>query len=182
MQPDPAPVYSFRTLESADLKLVRAWLEQSHWREIFGDPAIAQARIAAGLDDIAVETLIGELDDEAFVLLRCIDPHLTDDHLHADQPSGAICLELAIGPAQHVGKGHGPAVLRGIADLLFEEGAPRLIFDPQKTNSHAISAGQKAGFAIVGERPDQKDTLLVMALDNPDMPDLTDLQEGQSYQ
>jgi aminoglycoside 6'-N-acetyltransferase len=112
-----------------------------------------------------VEPLIVELDGRPIAYLQSYDPHLEDDHPYADQPCGSLGIDLAIGPPELVGVGHGSAIVRQFVDALFEEGAPRVIIDPNPNNARAIRAYEKAGFRPIGRRQSQYGDVVLMAVD-----------------
>ena len=101
---------------------------------------------------ISVEPLIVELDGRPIAYLQSYDPHLEDDHPYADQPFGTLGIDLSIGRPELVGIGHGSAIVRQFVDELFEEGAPRVIIDPDPANARAIRAYEKAGFRPIDRR------------------------------
>ena len=57
------------------------------------------------------------------------------------------------------------AIVRRFAELLFEEGCPRVIIDPDPANTRAIRAYEKAGFRPFGERTSKYGPALMMARD-----------------
>jgi aminoglycoside 6'-N-acetyltransferase len=165
----PDNSYDFRPVAESDLPLLRQWMGQPHWQEWWGDDAdAALAEIVAAMDDISTEPLIVELDGAPIAYLQSYDPHLEDGHPYADQPFGTLGLDLSIGPAEMLGRGHGTAILRQYADVLFAEGAPRLIIDPEPRNTRAIRAYEKAGFTAFDERVSEYGPALLMARDAPE--------------
>lgn len=164
----PTRIYDFRTVEETDLDLLAGWIKQPHWAEWWGDSAKEIAEIRDHMDSVSVEPLIVELDGEPIAYLQSYDPHLEDDHPYADQPFGTLGVDLSIGPANLLNEGHGSAILAQFVDELFEEGATRVIIDPNPANIRAISAYKKAGFRPLGERTSEYGRALLMACDNPE--------------
>jgi aminoglycoside 6'-N-acetyltransferase len=162
------PRYDFRDVTEDDLPLLRQWLAEPHVAEWWGDAEEALAEIRQAMDDIATEPLIVELDGRPIAYLQSYDPHLEDDHPYQDQPTGTLGLDISIGPPELVGVGHGSAIVRQYAQLLFEEGVPRLVIDPDPTNLRAIKAYEKAGFTAFGERRTIYGPALMMSLDADD--------------
>ena len=72
------------------------------------------------------------------------------------------------GDAAMLNQGHGSAILSALAEMLFEEGVPRLIIDPDPANIRAIKAYEKAGFIGFDTRTSEYGPVLMMALDNPE--------------
>ncbi|TYR31457.1 acetyltransferase [Mesorhizobium microcysteis] len=159
--------YTFRALTPRDLPMVARWLEEPHLKEWWGDPVEAIEEIEAAIDDISTEPLIVELDGKPIAYLQNYDPHLEDGHPYQDQPTGTLGLDMSIGDPALVGKGHGSAIIRQFAAQLFDEGAPRLIIDPDPANARAIRAYEKAGFRPFDTRTTQYGPALMMALDAP---------------
>lgn len=164
--PNKAPAhYDFRPVIKADLPTIKAWLAQSHVAEWRGDADKQLAEIEGHIDSISVEPLIVELDGRPIGYLQSYDPHMEDDHPYHDQPFGTLGVDLTIGMPELVGIGHGSAILRQFVEELFEEGALRVIVDPDPRNKRAIHAYEKAGFRAIGERGSKYGPALLMAVD-----------------
>ena len=82
---------------------------------------------------------------------------------------GTLGIDLSIGVPELVGKGHGSAIVRQFTEELFEEGAPRVIIDPDPTNARAIRAYEKAGFTAFDTRTTIYGPALLMKRDAPDI-------------
>jgi aminoglycoside 6'-N-acetyltransferase len=117
------------------------------------------------MDDIATEPLIVELYGEPIAYVQSYDPHLEDDHPYQDQPTGTLGIDISIGRPDLLGKGHGSAIIRQFAEMLFDEGAPRIVIDPDPANGRAIRAYEKAGFRAFDTRTSVHGPALMMALD-----------------
>ena len=160
------PRYAFRSVTRRDLPLLRQWLAQPHVREWWGDDVEASlAEIEEAIDSVSTEPLIVALDGRAIAYLQSYDPHLEDDHPYQDQPFGTLGLDITIGEAEMLGRGHGPAILDQFAEDLFAEGAPRLVIDPDPANLRAIRAYEKAGFLAFDSRVSIYGPALMMARD-----------------
>lgn len=158
--------YVFRAVEADDLKLLADWLGKPHLAEWWGgDVEASLAGIREAIDSIDTEPLIVELDGRPIAYLQSYDPHLEDDHPYQDQPFGTLGLDISIGPPELLGKGHGSAILRQFAGMLFEEGCPRLVIDPHPDNLRAIRAYEKAGFRACDRRDTPFGPALMMARD-----------------
>ncbi|MHA6641450.1 GNAT family N-acetyltransferase [Mesorhizobium sp. A623] len=160
-----APVYDFRAVTEADLPIIAGWLALPHTAKWWGDPAAEIASIREHIDSDEVEPLIVELDGRAIAYLQSYDPHLEDDHPYADQPFGTLGIDISIGVPELVGIGHGSAIVRQFTEMLFEEGALRVVIDPHPDNGRAIRAYEKAGFRPLGERTSEYGRALLMAID-----------------
>ena len=165
MPTERGPRYDFRAVTPDDLPMLAGWLKEPHVAEWWGDPDASLAEIEEAMDDIATEPLIVELDGEPIAYLQSYDPHLEDDHPYQDQPTGTLGIDISIGRPDLVGKGHGSAIIRQFAEMLFEEGAPRIVIDPDPANGRAIRAYEKAGFRAFDTRTSVYGPALMMALD-----------------
>ncbi|MBX3579306.1 MAG: acetyltransferase [Rhizobiaceae bacterium] len=162
------PRYGFRAVTPRDLPTIGRWLAEPHLREWWGDPGEALAEIEQAIDDVATEPLILELDGKPIGYLQSYDPHLEDGHPYQDQPMGTLGIDLSIGEPDLVGKGHGSAALRQFAAMLFAEGTPRLVIDPDPANARAIRAYEKAGFTAFDTRTTIYGPALMMKRDAPE--------------
>ncbi len=165
------PAYDFRDVTKKDAALLRGWLNSPHITAWWGDPEQELADILEHIDSISVEPMIVELDGKAIAYVQIYDPHMEDDHPYQDQPFGTMGIDISIGDAAKLNKGHGSAILRQLAELLFDEGAARLIIDPDPSNAAAIKAYGKAGFVPFDTRTSEYGPALMMALDNPNPTD-----------
>lgn len=162
------PDYSFRPLERRDLPMVKKWLAAPHWQE-WWDPADEEIKhIEAHMDSISVEPFIIEMDGKPIGYLQSYDPHMEDDHPYQDQPFGTLGIDLSLGDIELIHKGHGARALDAFAEMMFQEGVPRLIIDPDPSNAAAIRAYEKAGFVQFDERISEYGPAVLMARDAPE--------------
>ncbi|QND51218.1 GNAT family N-acetyltransferase [Phyllobacterium sp. 628] len=161
--------YRFRPVEPKDLKMILDWLAEPHVVQWWGDgPDEEYNSIVDHMDSISVEPFIIMLGDEPIGYLQTYDPHLEDDHPYQDQPTGTLGLDQFIGEPGLVNLGHGSRLIDEFVSLLFEEGVPRVILDPDPANARAIKAYTKAGFIAFDTRTSIYGPALMMARDNPD--------------
>lgn len=144
--------YDFRPLAREDLPLVRHWLLQPHVARWWGDVDEEMAAIATIFDDPHVDAFLMLLDGRPVGYFQHYDPHGEADHPFRGEPQGTLGLDLSIGEAELVGKGHGSAFIRTFAGQAFARGVPRLITDPHPDNAASIRAFEKAGFVRRGVR------------------------------
>ncbi|MEO9336140.1 GNAT family N-acetyltransferase [Mesorhizobium sp. SB112] len=157
--------YSFRPVTRKDLPMLARWLAQPHVAEWWDDPETELASIEEHIDSISVEPFIIEIDGKPVGYIQSYDPHLEDDHPYQDQPFGTLGVDLTIGEADYLGLGHGSRLLEEFVEQLFEEGAPRVIIDPDPKNARAIRAYEKAGFATFDRRETIYGKAVMMARD-----------------
>ncbi|WP_421915043.1 GNAT family N-acetyltransferase [Mesorhizobium sp.] len=165
--------YDFRPVTRKDLPMIAAWLAEPHVAQWWDDPEKEIAQIREHIDSISVEPLIVELDGKPIAYLQSYDPHMEDGHPYADQPFGTLGIDLSIGRPELIGLGHGTAIVRQFVADLFEEGALRVIVDPNPANGRAIRAYEKAGFRSIDRRQTVFGDVVLMAMD------ADDAQEGE---
>jgi aminoglycoside 6'-N-acetyltransferase len=61
-------------------------------------------------------------------------------------PRGTRGIDLFVGEPDMIERGYGSALIRAFVDGRLENGAPRIVTDPDPANHRAISAYEKAGF------------------------------------
>lgn len=157
-----APTYAFRPFRPmtvADLPLIRRWLNEPHVREWWGDPDEQHALVSGDLDEPAMDQFIVLADETAFGYLQCYSLTAWNTGF-GPQPEGTRGIDLFIGEASMIERGHGSAMIRQFADERLHQGAPRVVTDPDPLNLRAVRAYEKAGFA--GDR----------MVDTPDGPSL----------
>ncbi|HVZ30018.1 MAG TPA: GNAT family N-acetyltransferase [Asticcacaulis sp.] len=143
--------YQFRRMTHADLPLVRAWLEtpdaQAWWVDQDGNVTIDPE----DLDHPGMRLWIVSLNGVPFAHMQDWDVHAFEGHYFLDRPPGTRGVDQMIGVPEMLGKGHGPAFMRQHIAVLFAEGAPEVVTDPDPANLRAVKAYQKAGFVPYGE-------------------------------
>jgi len=147
--------------------MLRGWLAEPHMAQWWDPVEESIAEIRAAMESIETEPLIVELYGKPIAYLQSYDPHLEDGHPYQDQPFGTLGMDISIGPADFLGKGHGSAIVSQFAEQLFDEGAPRVIIDPDPTNLRAICAYEKAGFTAFDTRTTVYGPALMMKRDAP---------------
>ena len=158
--------YDFRPVTEADLPMLKVWLAEPHVAEWWDDgPEASLAEIVEAMESVSTEPLIAELDGKPIAYVQSYDPHLEDDHPYQDQPFGTLGMDVTIGVPELVGVGHGSAIVKQFAELLFEEGCPRVVIDPDPANQRAIRAYEKAGFRAFDTRTSVYGPALMMARD-----------------
>lgn len=159
------PTYGFRAVTEADMPLLARWFAEPHLREWWGDPEKGLDEVRQAMEEDSVEPLIVEFDGKPIAYVQSYDPHMEDGHPYQDQPFGTLGIDISIGDPERLGAGHGSAIVREFAELLFDEGAPRVIIDPAPTNARAIRAYEKAGFVAFDTRTSIYGPALMMARD-----------------
>jgi aminoglycoside 6'-N-acetyltransferase len=155
------PDYVFRPMTSADLPLVRRWLDQPHVAEWWHDTDTFEF-VSGDLDHPDMAQFIVTLDDKPLGYLQCY--RMSDWHSgFGPQPAGTRGIDLFIGEADLVVRGHGSAFIRAFIEGLLKSGVPRVVIDPSPANLRAIRAYEKAGFRREREvdTPDGRALLMI---------------------
>ncbi|MGL4490164.1 MAG: GNAT family N-acetyltransferase [Rhizobiaceae bacterium] len=160
--------FEFRTVTKKDAALLKRWIASPHWQDWWDEPDMAVAEIMEHLESDSVEPMIVELDGKPVAYVQTYDPHMEDGHPYQDQPFGTLGIDISIGEETDLNKGLGTEILQALTEILFEEGATRLIIDPDPDNKRAIRSYEKAGFVAFDTRTSEYGPALMMALDNPE--------------
>jgi aminoglycoside 6'-N-acetyltransferase len=139
------PVYQFRPMSAADLPLVRTWLAMPHVAQWWGDAAEQFKLVSEDLEHPEMDQFIVVKGERPFGYLQCYDPAAWDPPF-GPQPSGTRGIDQFIGKPDMIERGHGSAFIRTFVERLLNDGAPRVVTDPDPANTRAIKAYAKAGF------------------------------------
>jgi aminoglycoside 6'-N-acetyltransferase len=154
--------YEFVPMTSADLPLIRRWLETPHVSEWWHDPSEQLELVSGDLDHPDMAQFIVASNRRPFAYLQCYN--LSDWNTgFGPQPDGTRGLDQFIGEADMLGRGHGSAFIRTFAEQLLAKGTPRVVIDPDPANARAISAYARAGFSKdrIVDTPDGPALLIV---------------------
>src|ERR1700704_1464073 len=154
--------YEFVPMTSADLLLIRRWLETPHVSEWWHDPAEQFELVSGDLDHPDMAQYIVASDGRPFAYLQCYN--LSDWNTgFGPQPSGTRGLDQFIGEAGMLDRGHGSTFIRTFTEQLLAKGAPCVVIDPDPANARAIRAYEKAGFSKdrIVDTPDGPALLMV---------------------
>lgn len=138
--------YSFRPATHADLSLLRRWLLTPEVVRWWGDPVEQAALLESDLNEPLMVMRIVSLDDRPFAYAQDYDVSTWPQRQFAHLPAGSRAIDAFIGEPEMIGRGHGAAFLRQLAELLLKEGAPVVAIDPDAANLRARRAYARAGF------------------------------------
>jgi aminoglycoside 6'-N-acetyltransferase len=157
-----APDYVFRPITSADLPLIRRWLETPEVVRWWGDPDEQYALVGGDLDHPGMDQFIVTIGDRPFGYIQCYALSTWNSGFGA-QPPKTRGIDQFIGEPDMIGCGHGSGFIRQFADTLLSSGIPRVVTDPDPDNGRAVRAYAKAGFQRdrVVDRPDGPALLMV---------------------
>jgi len=161
--------YTFRPATRADLPMLRVWLATPDVVRWWGDPAEQYALLEGDLSEPLMTMRIVTLDDHPFAYAQHYEVHSWPRPHLADLPHGARAIDAFIGEPVMIGRGHGAAFLRALADQLIADGAPLVAIDPDAANTRAVNAYRNAGFkkCQVIDTPDGKVVLMIYETTNP---------------
>jgi len=140
-----APDYVFRPMAPGDLPLIRRWLALPHVREWWGDPDEQYKLVSGDLDEPAMDQHIVSIAGTPLAYLQCYDLTAWNSGF-GTHPQGTRGIDLFIGEPDMIERGHGSAFIRRFVDDRLQQGAPRIVTDPDPANGRAVRAYQKAGF------------------------------------
>jgi aminoglycoside 6'-N-acetyltransferase len=129
---DIAVAYSFRPAKPSDLPMLRQWLRTP---EVEGD-----------LNEPLMVMRIVLLDGRPFAYAQDYDVGSWPQAQFAHLPTGSRAIDAFIGEPEMIGRGHGGAFLRLLAQQLIDDGAPVVAIDPDARNVRAQRAYENAGF------------------------------------
>jgi aminoglycoside 6'-N-acetyltransferase len=143
--------YSFRPVAVADLPRLRRWLRTPEVARWWGDPSLEFEGLRGDLHEPQMTMRIVSFRGRAFAYAQDYEVHAWPQAHLAPLSAGARAIDSFIGLPSMLGRGHGPAYLRLLAERLCADGAPLVVIDPDASNLRARRAYAKAGF--VGETP-----------------------------
>lgn len=143
--------YSFRLASHGDLQRLRRWLRTPEVARWWGDPTREFETLRDDLDEPHMTMRIVSFRGRPFAYVQDYDVHAWPQAHLAHLPSGARAVDSFIGLRSMVGRGHGAAYLRLLAERLSAQGAPAVAIDPAVENERARRAYARAGF--VGDTP-----------------------------
>jgi aminoglycoside 6'-N-acetyltransferase len=126
--------------------MLRRWLRAPEVARWWGDPDAESALLEGDLDEPLMAMLIVAHGGRPFAYAQHYDVHSWPQPHLADLPPGARAVDSFIGEADMIGRGHGSAYLRRLAQRLIAAGAPVVAIDPVADNQRARRAYWKAGF------------------------------------
>jgi len=158
--------YEFRPMTAADLPLVLHWLKQPHVVQWWGDSREQFELVSGDLEVEAMDQFTVALNDRPFAYIQCYDLRAWPDNGLGEHPEGTRAVDQFIGEPDMVDHGHGSAFIRAFVERVLDEGAPRVVTDPDPENARAIRAYEKAGFEKV-DLIDTPDGIALLMVRNP---------------
>ncbi len=138
--------YSFRPVVAGDLPRLRRWLKTSEVARWWGDPEREFELLRADLDEPQMTMRIVSFHGRPFAYAQDYEVHAWPQSHLTHLPQGSRAIDSFVGLPSMIGRGHGAAYLRRLAERLCAEGAPLVATDPAAENFRARRAYARAGF------------------------------------
>ena len=142
------PTYSFRLATAKDLPRLRRWLNTPEVKRWWGNPSEQFELLRGDLNEPLMTMRIVSLGGRPFAYAQDYDVHSWPQPHLAQLPRGSRAIDSFVGWPSLIGRGHGQAYLRLLAERLCREGAPLVAIDPAEENLRARRAYEKAGFRL----------------------------------
>jgi aminoglycoside 6'-N-acetyltransferase len=141
---------SFRPLESKDYPLFARWLGESHVARWWQEPATAEhVEEKYGPSDRKTSVYIVLGDAVPIGMIQSYRVEDYPEHAESVGAPGYIGVDLFIGDASLIGKGHGAQLLVDFVSQIIRTEYPDahgVVADPNVANLASIRAFEKAGF------------------------------------
>lgn len=132
------------------MPMLRRWLRTPEVRRWWGDPDREERLLLEDLDEPQMIMRIVAFETRPFAYAQDYAVHAWPQPHLAGLPPGSRAIDAFIGEPAMIGRGHGAAFLRLLAQRLRAEGAPVVAIDPDVENHRARRAYARAGFAEQG--------------------------------
>jgi aminoglycoside 6'-N-acetyltransferase len=140
--------YSFRSATTDDLARLRRWLNTPEVKRWWGEPHKEFELLRADLNEPRMAMRIVSFSGRPFAYAQDYEVHAWPQPHLAPLPRGSRAIDSFIGLPSMIGRGHGQAYLRLLAERLCAEGAPFVAIDPSEDNVRARRAYEMAGFRV----------------------------------
>ena len=137
--------YSFRPMSSADLAMIRRWLETPEVERWWGTPDEQYGLVSGDLDHPDMDQFIVSFGGRTFGYIQAYALS-TWNQGFGTHPANTRGIDQFIGEPDMIGRGHGSSFIRAFVDGLLRRGVPRVVTDPDPINARAVRAYEKAGF------------------------------------
>ncbi len=154
-----------RVAGPGDVALLRRWDEQPHV-VASGPHSDWQWETELRRKPDWREQLIAEFDGKPIGFVEIIDPARENSHYWGDVGENLRALDIWIGEAEFLDRGHGSEMLRqALARCFAETAVTAVLVDPLARNSRAQRFFRRHGFVALGERVFGPDRCLVHRLE-----------------
>jgi aminoglycoside 6'-N-acetyltransferase len=145
MSLDPS-AYCFQPASAQDLPRLEVWLQTPEVARWWGDPAEQLELLREDLNEPLMVMRIVSFEGRPFAYVQDYAVDSWPQPHFAHLPAGSRAIDAFVGEPDMLGRGHGSAFLRLVAERLRADGAPVVAIDPDVDNARARRAYEKAGF------------------------------------
>jgi aminoglycoside 6'-N-acetyltransferase len=164
----PAPDLRLRPATPDDLPLLTRWDDEPHVLESDPNDDWGWATELARDPDWR-EQLIAEVDGVPIGFVQIIDPAREDSHYWGDVAPDLRAIDIWIGEADYLGRGHGTVMMRqALARCFADPAVMAVLIDPLASNTRAIVFYERLGFRFVERRRFGLDDCCVYRLERAD--------------
>ena len=164
----PAPDLRLRPATPDDLPLLIRWDDEPHVLESDPNDDWGWATELARDPDWR-EQLIAEVDGVPIGFVQIIDPAREDSHYWGDVAPDLRAIDIWIGEADYLGRGHGTVMMRqALARCFADPAVMAVLIDPLASNTRAIVFYERLGFRFVERRRFGLDDCCVYRLERAD--------------
>jgi aminoglycoside 6'-N-acetyltransferase len=162
------PTIILRAATLADVALLRRWDEQPHVVE--SDPNDEWGwEIELGRTPDWREQLIAEVGGRPIGFVQIIDPARENSHYWGDAPADLRAVDIWIGEADDLGKGHGTRIMQQVLARCFADPAVKaVLLDPLASNIRSHRFYERLGFRFLERRQFGQDDCFVYQLTRTD--------------
>jgi aminoglycoside 6'-N-acetyltransferase len=159
-----------RPATPADDALLRRWDRQPHVMAASGSDAGEEDRTEILTQSWPWwEAFIAEADGRPVGFLQIIDPALEPSHYWGDVEPDLRAIDIWIGEAADLGRGHGSAMMRlALAHCFNDPAVKAVLLDPLVANVRVHPFYRRLGFREVGRRMFGHDYCIVYRLERAD--------------
>lgn len=151
-----------------DLALLRHWHRQPHVAAAVGDDDWGWEVELARSPDWR-EQLIAELDGRPIAFVQIIDPAREESRYWGEVPEGLRAVDIWIGEADQLGKGHGTRIMDIALDRCFADPpVTAVLIDPLASNTRSHRFYERLGFRFVERRFFGEDECVVYRVSRED--------------
>ncbi|MBW3555152.1 MAG: acetyltransferase [Gemmatimonadetes bacterium] len=157
-----------RPAVAGDLALLREWHQQPQVAAAVGDDDWGWEVELARSPDWR-EQLIAELDGRPIAFVQIIDPAREESRYWGEVPEGLRAVDIWIGEADQLGKGHGTRIMDIALDRCFADSSvTAVLIDPLASNTRSHRFYERLGFRFVERRFFGEDECFVYRLSRED--------------
>ncbi|MFC5586696.1 GNAT family N-acetyltransferase [Nitratireductor kimnyeongensis] len=154
--------------------LLLDWLHRPHVRQWWGEPETELAQIrdmVEGRDTTRPFIILLDGRPVGYIQYWFVADDKSEETLAvapwlAELPDDAVGVDLSLGEEALLSRGIGSRSLKQMVRRLRDEGHENIFIDPERNNSRAVRAYEKAGFRTIPQLEGRPGSALIMQYDN----------------